>query len=139
MSNEDSEAEDQQWIDELKDIFSLLREIKGLSKEQALAELALRLTDPNYVKFMSNLTPYEAETMAEEFVIAQRYRYAAHVADYTMEELILRCSTGGWRARQHENMIVEGKRAERVGFISRFMDRFRRKEEPGVEERRVEF
>lgn len=127
-------------IEELNQIFTLLRTLKGLSREQATAELALRLTDPEYVKFTSNVTPDEVEAIAEEFVIAQRYRHARHLTDYATEELILRCSCNGWRARQQENIVIEGKRAEKVGFFSKFMQRFQGKREGiEIEDRRVEF
>lgn len=128
----------QEDLEELREIFAFLRELRGLDKEQAMAELALRLTDPEYVKFTSIVTLEEAEAMAEEFVIAKRYRHAQHIADYALEELILRCCQNGWRGRQYENMIVEGKKAEKVGLMKRAWQRLTGKPELAVEERRLE-
>lgn len=125
----------------LKEIVDFIKEILGTSREeaQAIAMKILANPDSKQIKYVSNVSPEEASAMAEELVISKRYRYAKHVADYTIEELFLRCSVQGWRGRQLENMVIEGQKAEKVGFFGRFLRRFKRKgEEIGIENVRLE-
>jgi len=128
-------------LSELKEITEFLKALKGTSKEEAQAVATTGLAKPTKenIKLLSNITFEEVSYMAEELVTAKRYRHARHIADYTIEELFLRCSIGGWRGRQLENIVIEGAKAEKPSLFRRIGRFIKRKgEEMEVENLRLE-
>ena len=103
----------EKWIKDLKEVMEILKEIKGLTREEALAQAI-------------------AYTLMK--MIAKRYNIG-WLDEFVKEKLKLRTSVGGWRAKQFTSMITEGRKQERT-FLGFFKKLFRReKKEEELEDR----
>lgn len=110
----------------------LKKEIDALlglkTREDAIAKGIEDLTNEDKIKILSNLYPFEDEEMALLLHIAREFELD-WLKDYVMDGLLLRCSVGGWRARQLENIATaKEKKKSTFGFLGRLFRREKKKD-----------
>jgi len=109
------------------DIVDKVLKIIGITtKEEALAHSISEMTDESKIHYFTYLYPLEDENIAELLEIAEDYKL-----DFLRKEMIyflkLRCSLLGWRSKQFENIIREGKKPTEK--TKKLLSRLRRKKE----------
>lgn len=112
----------------------ILKEIKGLTREEALAQAIGYMVNQDLIEYFTLLVAGEDDTYTLMKMIAKRYNIG-WLDEFVKEKLKLRTSVGGWRAKQFTSMITEGRKQERT-FLGFFKKLFRReKKEEELEDR----
>lgn len=105
-----------------KELDRLVELMMGGSKEEAQSSLAKEMVRDKMIKMLSNIDPRKAEFIAGDLTLAE-YLDDDFLKKLALNDLVLACSVGGWRANQIASMFTETKRQERQGMWSRFFRR----------------
>jgi len=100
-----------------------LKALLGSSREEAIAKAISDLSDEDKLAFFSAIDPEEIWNLTLMHNIAESYDLE-WLKGFVNTQLKFRCSIGGWRAKQIENIASEKRRQER-GLFARI---FRRKD-----------
>jgi len=118
------------WIEDLKKVLTILKELKGITREEALAQAIGKMVDPNLIEYFTLLNVGEDDVYSTMLMISQRYDII-WLQDFVRQKLKLRTSIGGWRAKQFTSIVTEGKKQEKVwfGFFRKLFRKPKEKEE----------
>ena len=101
----------------------LMQRLGMSTKEEAISKTINDMTDKQKVNFLTNLMPREDQSFATLLNIATEYDLE-WLDDTVVNWLILRCSVGGWRANQMENIAGETrKEASHQNLLQRLLHR----------------
>jgi len=120
----------------LEKVLSLLKELKGISKDEALAQIPNLMVDDRYLYYFTLLVAGEDDDIALTKIIAEDFELD-WLDRWITIKLKLRTSVGGWRSKQYTTMVTEGKKSERqwLGFFKKLFRRESREEKTELEER----
>jgi len=122
-----SEKDQQELVN--KELDRLVELMMGGSREEAQSSLAKEMVRDKMIKMLSNIDPRKAEFIAGDLTLAE-YLEDDFLKRLALNDLVLACSVGGWRANAIRDMFVETKKQERQGMLSRL---FRRGKKDGDE------
>lgn len=116
----------------LEDLKTLLPDLLGRTKEDAIAKGIEGLLDKRKLKMLSLLFPDEDRELALYLIIGEIFEldWMIKYVDFMLE---LRCSRLGWRSQQLTEIAKETKK-ERGGIIGFFGRIFGKKEKPPLGE-----